>query len=89
MKAKPKYADIADLSEDERIRVIGSEVVAKRSPVAFIVDDETGKADRYIQKLAERFPQVCVQERFPGPVHGTITVKVGLRGVITGEENKP
>lgn len=71
------YKDIADESEDERIRQIGEKVMHERLIVAFITDDEAGKADRYIEKLTARFPGIRVIARFPGPVPETVSVKVG------------
>ena len=67
------YADLADLPEDERINVI-ARAAADGHIVGFIVDDEP-KADRYIRKLAAH--PVRVIDRAPGPVKGTVLVRVG------------
>lgn len=76
MKRKPFYADLHDLGEEERIRVIGQQAEAGKK-VAFIVED-TAKADRYIRKLLLDF-NVRVIERGPEPlgVKDTVYVKVG------------
>ena len=72
-----KFKDIADEPEDERIRQIGEKTMRQRKKtVAFITDDEPGKADRYIKKLTERFPGLRVVSRGPGPVAKTVFVKV-------------
>lgn len=70
------FADLADLSEDDRIRIIG-ETAERRHSVAFVVEDDE-KADRYITKLAERF-RVVVVSRSAGPVAGTVAVKIERR----------
>lgn len=67
------FADLADLPEDERIRLIAG-TAAHGHMVAFIVDDDA-KADRYVTKLA-KYP-VRIINREPGPVKGTIAVRVG------------
>lgn len=73
------YRDIADLSEDDRIQMIGEKTMKAGKVVGFFVDDdslEPGKADRYIQKLQERFPGIRVTHRGPGLVAGTTLIKV-------------
>lgn len=68
------YADLYELPEDERIRVI-AETVAAGQVVGFVVDDDGKKADRYIAKLA-RYP-VRIIDQQPGPVPKTVIVRVG------------
>ena len=71
----PEYRDIADMEEDNRIASIG--LVALERPgkeIAFITDNEPGKAERYIEKLAQRFPSLVVVKRFDGPTPGTVSV---------------
>jgi len=70
-----KYADVADLEEDKRIDIIGEHAMQKLK-VAFCVDDEPGKADRYIKKLLTKFPELTLKERFLGPTPGVETVIV-------------
>lgn len=67
------YADLADLPEDERIKII-ADTAASGSIVGFFVDDEQ-KADRYIKKLA-KYP-VRIIDRKPGLVANTIMIRVG------------
>lgn len=74
---RPIYRDIADLDEDDRIDMIGRKVSDQKQVVAFITDSDPGKADRYIEKLLSRFPDIEVLARAAGPVANTITVKVG------------
>jgi hypothetical protein len=70
------YADVADLKEDQRITLIGETAMKSGGEIAFVVDDEPGKADRYIKKLLTKFPQLKVVKRFLGPVKDTETVSV-------------
>jgi hypothetical protein len=66
------FADLADLPEDERIRIIAE--TAQTQVVGFFVDDDA-KADRYIQKLGGR---VRVIERKANVlVKGTVFIRVG------------
>ncbi len=74
-----RFADLHALPEDDRIREIGWSVMNARGPVAFIVEDDGAKADRYIAKLKERFPRVRVMGTWPGPTPGVVTVKVQRR----------
>ncbi len=76
MTDKPFYADLYALAEDDRITIIGQQV-EKGLTVGFVVEDND-KADRYIEKLMNRFP-VDVVARGSSPVKGTILVKVGPR----------
>lgn len=69
----PVFADLADMPEDERIRAIADQVTAG-ARVAFIVED-AAKAERYLEKL-RALMAVKVIERRPGPVEGTVLVKV-------------
>ena len=69
-----KYADIADLGEDDRIQKIGKAAM-DGNLVAFIVEDET-KATRYCVKLLANFPDVAIVESGPGPIKDSIAVKV-------------
>lgn len=73
----PKFMDIADVEEDKRIEIIGHRAMVHKEKVAFVTDDDAGKADRYIRKLQERFPGIKVIERGNGPVPNTVYVKVG------------
>ena len=65
---KTRYADLHDLHEDKRIDLIGHRTIDHEEIVGFVVDDDK-KADRYIEKLKEKFP----------------TIEVVDRGKITGE----
>lgn len=69
------YADLGDLSEDERIAVIGRVASEQMKITGFIVEDND-KADRYIRKLTERF-KVRIICRGAGPIKDTVFVKVG------------
>jgi hypothetical protein len=74
------YADLADLSEDDRIAIIGRTAESGKR-VAFIVEDDA-KADRYIEKLTRQY-RVSVAKRLDGPVKDTVTIIV-TRGRDTG-----
>jgi hypothetical protein len=71
------YGDLANLSEDDRITIIG--LAAESQLVAFFVDDEKGKPERYKRKLLARFPKVEVISTTKGPVENVVTIKVGPR----------
>jgi hypothetical protein len=75
-----QYLDLHKLSENDRIEQIGKAAMSAGNPVvAFVVDSDAhfpGKADRYINKLLFRFPEVRVVGRFDGPTAGVVTVKV-------------
>lgn len=72
----PPFLDIADLSEDKRIDMIGHRAIDHHDTVAFIVEADGVKGDRYISKLKEKFPLIEVFERGKGPVKGTEYIKV-------------
>lgn len=67
------YADLYELPEDERVRVI-AEAAALGNIVGFVVEDDA-KADRYVAKL-NAYP-VRIVDRMPGPVKNTVMVRVG------------
>lgn len=61
---RPKaYADVANLPEDDRIKVIAEQVTSvPGSIVGFIVEDHK-KAERYLRKLAHHRPGIMQVER--------------------------
>ena len=67
-------ADLADLPEDDRIRVIAHLVRDHGQTVGVLVDDVPGKPERYTDKLLRAGCRVI--EQAPGPVPGVITLKV-------------
>lgn len=70
------YSDLADLPEDERIRIIGNAALAGNvCGIALENDDE--KIRRYLAKLIERFPTLRHISTDPGPAPGTVIVRVG------------
>lgn len=78
-----QFGDLYNINENERIDLIGRTVMAgpktsgdKPRMVAFVVDNHK-KADRYIRKLEKKFPGIRIIDRFDGPVHNTVTVRVG------------
>lgn len=77
--------DLHTMTEDERIELIGltaNQMIMGRHPaIAFIVED-SDKADRYIEKLKEKFPGIVVLKRYPGPVDQTYTVEIKFGGTI-------
>lgn len=70
------YKDLHDLDEDERISVIGKRAIAGER-VAFMVDDDGEKADRYCRKLREKFPRIVLSREYKGPVKGVVTITAG------------
>ena len=79
MKKPDGYADLADLPEDERIKIIGHTITVHLKTVAVCVDDQPGKPERYIKKMTERFPGVVVIDQFKGPVPDVVTIRFGPR----------
>lgn len=73
-----QFADLADMDEDERIKIIAK--YAKTRMVAFVVDDDPpDKVERYIKKVLS-YGGIRVIDRFEGPVAGAISVRVGPLG---------
>lgn len=71
------FADVADMPEDDRIDLIGRFVTTRASrPVLIAVDDEPGKAHRYIRKLTQKFPTITEWEILDGIVPNTLSIKV-------------
>lgn len=72
-----QFVDLYRLSEDERIDVIGRTAREAQNPVGFMVEAKPKvKAERYISKLLERFPDLRVLERAKGPTPGVVTITV-------------
>jgi len=78
------YADLAELPEDTRIRIIGETMATNRHQTDFTVgvaiDDEKEKYDRYIKKILTRFPDVVVISKKP-LFKGIVLVKLGHKPV--------
>ena len=55
------FIDIATLPEDDRVRIVGEYAVAGQR-VAFVVADDV-IADRYTEKLMQRFPSIIITQR--------------------------
>lgn len=70
------YSDLADLPEDERIKIIG-EAAQAGNIVGVALEDDADKIARYIEKLTSRFPKVRHVSTDPGLVPGTVLVNVG------------
>jgi len=68
------YADLADLPEDERIRVMAEHACAG-NVVACVTDDDDEKAARYIQKMEAHGARWMKTD--PGPVPETRTLSFG------------
>ena len=76
------FSDLADLPENERIRVIGHTVLNAPGEggapfVAAIALEDKAKADRYAEKLKKMFPIIRIIGVVDGIVPGTVTLKVG------------
>lgn len=70
------YSDLGDLDEDDRIQII-ADTAGTGATVGFVVEDDR-KADRYVRKLGTY--RVRVIDRGPGPVPGSVLVRVGPVG---------
>ena len=77
------FADLADLPEDDRIRIIGEYAMAGNQ-VGVPVDEEGPdgyeKANRYIEKLLTRFPLLEFVSKGKGPVANVVTFIVRKKG---------
>lgn len=81
------YSDLADLPEDERIRIIG-EAAEAGNVVGVALENDEAKIRRYIEKVTKRFPTVRHVATDPGIVPGTVLVRFGplARKRLTDEE---
>ena len=70
------YSDLADLPEDQRIKIIG-EAAQAGNICGVALEDDADKIARYIEKLTSQFPKVRHISTDPGLVPGTVTVRVG------------
>lgn len=70
------YSDLADLAEDQRIKVIGIAAMAGNI-IGIALEDDDEKVRRYLAKLAKSFPKVRHISTDPGLVAGTVLVRVG------------
>ena len=77
MSQGPSYVDLYALEEDARIDLIGRSVMEGKKTVGVLVEDEPGKADRYITKLQEKFPGIRLEARAYGPIKGVVTLRFG------------
>lgn len=69
------YADLADLPEDERIK-IACEAALTGEVVGVVVDKEQDKIDRYIRKILKHSKALKISKRGDGPVKGTYLIVV-------------
>ena len=74
MKKPISYSDLHKLPEDDRIDVIGHAATVCGKIVGVLVDDDT-KADRYIQKLAAKFPAARLLSK--APCNGVVLIRFG------------
>lgn len=77
MPKRPLFVDLKDVEENKRIDLMGDAITRLGKTIAFVTDGDEGKAERYILKLQAKFPGVVVLARFPGPIKGTVAVKLG------------
>lgn len=75
MKKPMFYADLADLSEDNRISLIGQTVRAGNI-VGVCVDDIPSTVERYVRKI-EALDGCELLSRSKGPVPGVLLLRVG------------
>ena len=74
-----KWADLGDMTEDQRIKIIG-ECAMRGEKVGVVLEKkEHDKIARYIEKITSRYPGVGVLKRFDGPTQGVVTIKFGLK----------
>ncbi len=71
-----RYADLFELHEDDRIKLIGETALAGNI-IGVAIDDDRVKIKRYIKKLKKRFPTVRHLATKPGIVPGTRLLQFG------------
>lgn len=70
------YTDLAELPEDDRIKIICEMTLERKLKTCFIVEDDE-KADRYIEKCKQRYPKIVIGKKVRGfPTVGVISVPV-------------
>lgn len=80
MSKGPKgFADLGDMSENDRIKLIAHQVVEHGLTVGVFVDDVPGKPERYAKKLRRLGCRIV--EQAAGPAPGVVTIKVGPNNV--------
>ncbi|MCH8135388.1 MAG: hypothetical protein IIB77_05345 [Proteobacteria bacterium] len=72
------YADLHDLSEDERIKIMGN-VASEGKTIGVMVDDDPEKVARYISKMTSRYPCVRLIEQLDSPIAGVVMLRFGPR----------
>lgn len=80
------YVDLYVLSENDRIRAIGS-LASTGQRIGVLLEDEQlcpGKITRYIKKITERYPTVSVLARGKGPVPDVELLEFGVRKETDG-----
>lgn len=76
------FSDLGDLPESARIKAIGKFVMGlpantgKPQIIGIALEDEA-KARRYEKKLLKRFPTIKIHDISPGPVPGTVLLRIG------------
>lgn len=68
--------DMAKMSEDQQIEIIGHCVVQQRQTVAVILENDSKKIERYKNKLQEAHPGLIDIEQIAGLTIGTITLRI-------------
>jgi len=76
------FVDAAELEEDKRIDLIGKTIMKgvpkdNKPFTAGVVVEDHEKADRYINKLKEKFPMIRFIKKFDGPVKNTDSIILG------------
>lgn len=69
------YADLADLPEDDRIRIAAETAIQGMCIVGVAVDDDPAKVARYVRKL--QASGVRVIDQTPGPVKNVVLIRIG------------
>lgn len=65
MSALKGYADLADLSENQRIKIIGHRAAVLREVVGVALETDRKKIDRYRRKLEEAYPGLLEFQESP------------------------
>lgn len=81
VKKAAGYADLHNLTEDQRIDVMAAHVRKTGQPCLVVTDADAGKAERYIRKFRERHPDIAVLDDVPkiGPTTGARSFRIGAQ----------
>jgi len=76
-----QYADLVNMTEDERIEAIGKTAMRGATVAVCLEENQPAKIERYIKKITERYPELMVIKRTKGPTPLVETITVGRKPI--------